>query len=164
MKEKTRSAAIVSGGSSASVSLTPWSSTVTVQVSPTAKSVTGSSVYAASAPESANAWAPLVAHEIENDAADTVTGSLNVMPTFAVVATAVAPAAGVVLATDGALSGAGPAVTEMSSTPTHSSLPVALLVMTRSWTSGWLSAAAGRRDAHRRHEGRRLGPAVASAT
>ena len=44
VKEKTRSAAMVSGGSSASVSLTPWSSTVTVQVSPTAKSVAGSSV------------------------------------------------------------------------------------------------------------------------
>ena len=79
------------------------------------------------------------------------------------VATSVAPTAGVVLATDGALSGAGPAVTEMSSTPTHSSLPVALLVMTRSWTTGWLSAAAGRltltgvtRVA--------LGPALASAT
>ena len=34
-------------------------------------------------------------------------------------------------------------VTEMSSTPTHSSLPTAFDVITRTCTSGWLSAAAG---------------------
>ncbi len=31
----------------------------------------------------------------------------------------------------------------MSSIPTHSSLPVAFVVMTRSWTSDWLLTAAG---------------------
>ena len=37
-----------------------------------------------------------------------------------------------------------PAVeTTMSSTPIHSSLPTAFVVMTRTSTSGWLSAAAG---------------------
>ena len=133
MNEKMRSAAIVSGGSSASVSVTPWSSTVTVQVSPAAKSVSGSSVYARTAPESANVWAPLVAHEIENDAADTVTGSLNVMPTFAVGRHAGGAVRPVSCSRRTARCPAvGPAVTEMSSTPTHSSLPVALLVMTRS--------------------------------
>ena len=37
----------------------------------------------------------------------------------------------------------GVPVTERLSIPTHSSLPPALLVMTRSCSSGWLAAAAG---------------------
>ena len=43
-REGVKSAAMVSGGSTVSTSVTPWSSTVTVHVSPTAKSVSGSSV------------------------------------------------------------------------------------------------------------------------
>ena len=39
--------------------------------------------------------------------------------------------------------GGAPAVTLMSSTPTHSSLPTALAVMMRTCTSGWPSTAAG---------------------
>ena len=65
-KEKLKSVAMVSGGSTASTSLTPWSSTVTVQVSPTAKSVVGSSVYVVVPPESTNGCAPLDVHEIVN--------------------------------------------------------------------------------------------------
>src|SRR4029453_6999747 len=55
--------------------------------------------------------------------------------------TLIAPLAGVVDWTVGAWS--APLVIEMSSMPTHSSLPTALAVMIRTWTSGWLSTAAG---------------------
>ncbi len=53
-------------------------------------------------------------HEIVKVALVTVTGSLKVMPTFAVVATSVAPPVGVVLATDGAASAGGAPVCEPS--------------------------------------------------
>ena len=78
-----KSAAIVSGGSTVSTSVTPWSSTVTVHVSPVAKSVVGSSVYVVVPPESTNGCAPLAVQEIVNVALATETGSLNVMPTLA---------------------------------------------------------------------------------
>ena len=48
--------------------------------------------------------------------------------------------------------------------PTHSSLPTASVVITRTWTSGWLSGRRGQRDAHGGDEVARLGPVVASAT
>src|SRR6267142_5869425 len=55
-------------------------------------------------------------------------------------------------------------VIEMSSMPTHSSLPAASVVITRTWTSGWLSAAAGRVTFTGVTAVARLGPVVASAT
>ena len=124
MNEKMRSTAIVSGGSFVSTSFTPWSSTVTVHVSPTTKSVSGSSVYDAGAPESVNVWAPLVAHEIVNVAVDTLTGSLKVMETLESTGTSVALLAGAVLSTDGAAS-ATEGVREKSSTASPSSAPEA---------------------------------------
>ena len=56
------------------------------------------------------------------------------------------------------------AVTLMSSTPTHSSLPTALVVMMRTCTSGWLLAAAGRTTDTGVTSVAVLGPVVASAT
>jgi hypothetical protein len=60
-------------------------------------------------------------------------------------------------------SGIGSPVTEMASTPIHSSLPTALVVMTRTCRSGWLFAAAGR-TALTEVVVVALGPADASAT
>ena len=53
---------------------------------------------------------------------------------------------------------------EMSSMPTHSSLPTASVVIIRTWTSGWLSAAAGKVALTGVTSVARLGPVVASAT
>ena len=67
------------------------------------------------------------------------------------------------LATVGAVSGGTP-VTEMSSMPTHSSLPGASVVMTRIWTTAWLFAAEGSVTLTGVTRVARLGPLVASAT
>jgi hypothetical protein len=55
-------------------------------------------------------------------------------------------------------------VIEMSSTPTHSSLPVASAVMIRTSTYGWSLTAAGRTTFTGVTRVARLGPVVASAT
>jgi len=75
---------------------------------------------------------------------------------------------------DGAGAGAGhvpvpppltlAAVTSMSSTPTHSSCPAASVVITRTWTSGCPSAAAGRLALTRLTLVASPGPLVASGT
>ena len=52
----------------------------------------------------------------------------------------------------------------MSSTPTHSSLPTAFVVMIRTWTSDWLFTAAGSVTLTGVTAVARLGPVVASAT
>ena len=66
----------------------------------------------------------------------------------------------------GVLVATAPQVPEMSmsSMPTHSSLPVALMVMARTCTCGWLSAAAGRKTSTGVTCVAKLGPVVASAT
>ncbi len=60
--------------------------------------------------------------------------------------------------------GAVAASTTMSSMPTHSSLPTALVVMMRSCTRAWLSTAAGSVTSTLVVATARLGPVVASAT
>src|SRR5919199_6363067 len=95
---------MVSGGSFVSWSLTFAAKTVTVQVSLVAKSTVGSSVKVVGPPLAVAEWPPLVPQEIEYQEPLTFTGSLKVIETFALVATSVAPFAGVVLATDGATS------------------------------------------------------------
>src|SRR6266536_2539594 len=88
------SPAIVSGGSLVSWSETCEPTTVTVHVSPWAKSASGSSVNAVGPPLTAAVWVPLVPHEIENQEPPTFTGSLKVIVTFAFAAMPVAPPAG----------------------------------------------------------------------
>ncbi len=93
-----------------------------------------------------------------------VTGSLkfSVIDVVAV-GTPVAPLMGAVLVMVGGTSSGLP-VTEMSSTPTHSSLPVALVVMMRICTNAWLLAVAGRVTEIGVTRVAWLGPVVASAT
>src|SRR3954471_13692559 len=93
-----------SGGSFVSWSDTWAAKTVTVQVSPAEKSVPGSSVNVVGPPLVVALCDPLVPHEIESQAAPSVTGSLNVTEMFAAVATSVAPALGVVELIRGAAS------------------------------------------------------------
>ena len=84
-------------------------------------------------PVGATVWVPL--SQTISTVPVTVTGSLNVTPTGALAGTFMAPLVGVVLTTVGGKSVVlGVPVIEMSSIPTHSSLPVALVVMTRNWT------------------------------
>ena len=84
-----------------------WAPTiVTVQVSLFAKSTLGLSVKVVGPPDSAAAWPPLVAQLIENHDPATVTGSENVIETLLVVAMLVAPSAGDVAVTVGAVSAA----------------------------------------------------------
>ena len=103
-KENEWSAAMLSGGSSASRSATPAAVTVTVQVSLVEKSVAGSSAYVRGPPETVAACAPLVVQLIEYHAPLTATSSLKVIEMFASFATSTAPFAGVFEATDGAAS------------------------------------------------------------
>src|SRR5829696_1086540 len=93
----------------------------------------------------------------------TSTGSSNVTERFASRATSVAPSRGEVVWTAGA-SSIGDATTPMSSMPTHSSLPVAFVVMIRTWTTAWSLAAAGRTTSTGVTRLARSGPDVASAT
>ena len=165
MNEKTWFAVMLSGGSSVSWSVT-WAATiVTVHSSLGVKSVSGFRVNVDGPPVTVPVWAPLVAHEIEFQAPDTSTGSLKVTETSASTATPVASFAGIVDWTAGAASPTiGVPVTEMSSMPTHSSLPTASVVMTRTLTIGWLFAAAGSVTLTGVTSVARLGPVVASAT
>jgi hypothetical protein len=98
------SAAIVSGGSIRSTSWTPASSIVTVQLSFEAKSASGSSVYVVGPPVTVAVCRPDVLHEIVCHGSTTVTGSLNVTVMLLSPATSLAPFAGLVLDTEGALS------------------------------------------------------------
>src|SRR5690348_7400401 len=104
VKLQESSAAMASGGSSVSWSVTWAASTVTVQGSPGANSAAGSSVNVVGPPLEVAGWAPLVAHEIENQDPDTSTGSLNAIVTDASTGTSAAPAAGVREAIAGAAS------------------------------------------------------------
>ncbi len=104
LKLKTWFAAIASGGSLVSWSVTFAATTVTVQVSFATKSVSGSSVNVCGPPVTAALCEPLVPHESVNHEPVTSTFSLKVTDTFAVTETSVAPAAGVVLVTVGAAS------------------------------------------------------------
>jgi hypothetical protein len=113
-------------------------------------------------PVTAAVWAPEVAQVRSNQVPVTLTGSLKVIEGEASSATFGVPFAGVVDATLGATSPTTGAI-EMSSMPTHSSLPTALLVMILTWTSGWLLTAAGSVALTAVTCVARLGPVVASA-
>src|ERR671937_302530 len=95
---------MLSGGSFVSWSVTLAAKTVTVQVSPWTKSALGSSVKVVGPPLTDAVWPSLVPHEIEYQLPVTSTGSVKVMEMFALTATSVAPFAGEVLATAGAVS------------------------------------------------------------
>src|SRR5204863_5818853 len=103
-KLKTKFAAMLFGGSSVSWSVTSDARTVTVQLSEKPKSVVGSSVNVVGPPFCAAVCKPLVAHEIVYHALDTFTASLNVIVTFVLNPTSLAPASGEVAVTAGALS------------------------------------------------------------
>src|SRR5918999_1597837 len=98
------SCCIWSGGSTVSASATFAARTVTVQLSFSAKSLPGSSVYVAGPPDTVAGCAPLVEHEIENQSPVVETSSLNVMLMPESRATSAAPEAGVVAVTRGASS------------------------------------------------------------
>jgi hypothetical protein len=104
VKLQVMSAAGWSGGSFVSWSETCAATIVTVQLSPAAKSESGSSVKVVGPPPTAAVWGPLVAHEIEYHEPVTSTGSLNVTETLAAVATSVASIPGERAVTDGAAS------------------------------------------------------------
>src|SRR5205085_1332359 len=104
VKLKSKSAPMLSGGSSVSWSVTEAAITVSVQDSEFAKSTSGSSVKLVGPPLTAAACVPLVAHESVYHEPVTFTGSLKVTATFAFVATPSAPPTGDVVVTDGALS------------------------------------------------------------
>ncbi len=89
-------------------------STVTVQVSLLAKSLSGLSVKVVGPVTSGAACAPLVVQLMENQLSTVLTGSLKVMMMSASTATLVAPSAGVVELTLGAASAGG---TGASATP-----------------------------------------------
>src|ERR687891_1829378 len=95
---------MLSGGSSASWSDTCAADTVTVHVSAKAKSASGLSVNDVGPPVASAVCTPLAPHEIEYQLPVTSTGSLKVIVMFASRATPVAPLAGVLLATEGAVS------------------------------------------------------------
>src|SRR5438067_13824377 len=88
---KTKSAAIVSGGSFVSTSWTAVAVTVTAQVSFATKFAVGSRVNVVGPPLTFAAWAPLTVHEMLNHGSTTVTGSLNVIVTLLSTGTPVAP-------------------------------------------------------------------------
>src|SRR6476646_7990371 len=95
---------MLSGGSEVSWSATFAAKIVTLHDSPSAKSVSGSSVNVVGPPETAAVWVPLDAQEIENHEPETFTGSLKVTVIFASAATPPAPFDGEVEATAGAVS------------------------------------------------------------
>ena len=104
VNDQAKSPAIVSGGSSASRSDTWPATIVAVQVSPAAKSTSGARVKVVGPPEATAVCAPLTAHEMENHAPATATGSPNVTLRSESGETPVAPAVGVVATTCGAAS------------------------------------------------------------
>src|SRR5262245_550088 len=95
-------AAMVSGGSFASWSVTPAAATAIVHCSPAVRSVAGSRVNVAGPPESVPGWAPLVAQVRLIASVATFTSSVNVTVTSVSGATPAAPLAGVVDCTPGA--------------------------------------------------------------
>src|SRR5918994_114811 len=97
-------AAMLSGGSIASLSVTSEARTRTVQVSLAEKSVVGLSVNAVGPPVTVAVCPALDPQEIADQLLVVSTGSLNVIVMFASRATPVAPFAGVVAATDGGAS------------------------------------------------------------
>src|SRR5262245_37517009 len=99
---------------------------VTLQFSLGAKSDPGSSVNVVGPPVTVAECVPEVAHEIVNQEPLMLTGSLKVTEMFALTDTSTAPFVGIVVCTPGAWS-LDDAVTEMSSIPTHSSLPTAFV-------------------------------------
>src|SRR6185436_14641903 len=105
VKLKTKFAAMLSGGSFESASVTCAANTVTVQSSPLAKSVSGFTVKVVfGLAETTDVCAPLVAQEIVTGVAPRFTDSLNVIETFELLAICVAPLVGVVALTVGAAS------------------------------------------------------------
>ena len=152
----------MSGGSIVSWSDTPAARIVTVQVSLAARVWAMSITYEVGPPVTEAVCRPEVLHAIVYQTM-TFTGSLKLTVMFESTGTPVAPSAGSVDCTVGAASEAD-AVTEMSSTPTHSSLPVAFAVMIRSCTTGWFATAAGSETFTGVTSVARLGPVVASAT
>src|SRR5262249_42441951 len=95
-------AAIVSGGSSVSWSVTFAATMVTVQSSFGVKFVPGSSVKLTGPPVAVAVWAPLLAQLIVNQLPVTFTGSLKLTTTLASSATPGARCAGLLGATAGA--------------------------------------------------------------
>src|SRR5215207_4607600 len=107
VKAKTKLAAILSGGSLVSWSVTWAAKTVTVQVSPFVKSVFGLIVKMLGPPVttvSATLRVPLLPQTIWNQLPVTLTGSLKVTLRLVFVARLVAPLVGVVAVTVGAAS------------------------------------------------------------
>src|SRR6185369_4444972 len=107
LKLKTKLAAMLSGGSSESWSVTWAAKTVTVQVSAAAKSTLGLIVKAEGPPVttvSATLRVPLVVQTIWNQLPVTLTGSLKVMSMFIFVFWLAAPLVGLVVETFGAAS------------------------------------------------------------
>jgi hypothetical protein len=104
VKLKTWLAAIASGGSSTSTSVTFEASTVTVQVSPIEKSVSGSSVKLCGPPLCVAVCAPLVAQAMLYQPAAATTGSEKFTVMFVASATSIAPFVGDVELTIGAAS------------------------------------------------------------
>src|ERR671935_1680771 len=95
---------MLSGGSTASWSVTFAAKTVTVHVSEPTKSASGSSVKVVGPPLTAAVWPSLELQEMENQLPVTFTGSLNVIVMLLDSATSPAPFAGLVLDTVGAWS------------------------------------------------------------
>src|SRR2546426_2942828 len=123
VKLNTKSAAIASGGSMRSWSVTFAARTVTVHDSAMAKSASGFSVNDVGPPAAVAVCTPLAAQAMANQAPLTFTGSAKVTSTLASSATPDAPLAGAVEATaggwalqlpgaDAVLRGAGAAATE----------------------------------------------------
>jgi hypothetical protein len=104
LNDHTSFAAIVSGGSFVSWSLTFAATIVAVHVSAVTKSLSGSSVNVVGPPVAVAVCAPLVVQLSVYHEPVTLTGSLNVTVTFASTGTSEAPAAGDRPATDGASS------------------------------------------------------------
>ena len=113
---------------------------VTVHVSPNAKSVVGSSVHDVGPPVTMAACVLLVPHVMSYHAPFALTGSLKFTTTFAAIATPVAPLIGVVDATVGGKSPAGPNCTSSIASP--SSTPPSFVSFQRIQT--WLPAASAR--------------------
>src|SRR5689334_10113760 len=107
-------------------------------------------------------WLPLVAQSSVNQPEARSTGSVKVTERFDPIGMFVSPLAGDVDWTSGAESSA--AIAEMSSTPTHSSGPLAFAVMILTWTALWSFAAAGRPTSTGVTRVASFGPVVASAT
>src|SRR5919204_2843725 len=95
---------MLSGGSTASWSVTFAAKTVTVHVSEPTKSASGFSVKVVGPPLTAAVWPSLELQEMENQLPVTLTGSLNVIVMSLFNATSPAPLAGFVLETKGAAS------------------------------------------------------------